>query len=154
MIIEEAMSTLKQKLLDDMKLAMREKNTIQLETIRMVRAAVQRKEVDERVELDDNAVLQVVQKMVKQCADAASQFIDGGRQDLADKENANIAVLESYLPEKLSDDEVETMIKTAIEETGASSMKDMGKVMAMLKEKVQGRADMGSLSAKIKATLG
>jgi len=140
--------------MDDMKLAMREKNTIQLETIRMVRAAVQRKEVDERIELDENGVIQVIQKMLKQCADAAGQFVQGGRQDLADKENANIAVLETYLPEKLGDDEVEQLIKSAIDETGATSMKDMGKVMAILKDQIQGRADMGALSAKIKGLLG
>ena len=101
------MSELKQKLLDDMKLAMREKNTVQLETIRMVRAAIQRKEVDERTELDDNGVLQVLQKMVKQCNDASEQFTQGGRDDLAQKELANVSVIEAYLPEKLSDTEID-----------------------------------------------
>ena len=140
--------------MEDMKLAMKEKDTIRLETVRMVRAAIQRKEVDEKIELDDNGVLQVLQKMVKQCQDATNQFVQGGRQDLADKELANIAVMEVYLPQKLADDELEQMIQDAIQETGAASMRDMGKVMGILKERVQGRADMGALSGKIKALLG
>lgn len=148
------MSELKQRLLDDMKLAMREKSTVKLETIRMVRAAVQRKEVDERIELDDNAVLQVLQKMVKQCKDAADQFTRGGRDDLAQKELANIDVMEAYLPAKLSDSEIDSIIQEAIEQTGAESIKDMGKVMGILRDKVQGRADMGALSGRIKALLG
>jgi len=148
------MSDLKQKLLDDMKLAMREKSTVKLETIRLVRAAVQRKEVDERVELDDNAVLQVLQKMVKQCKDAADQFTRGGRDDLAQKELANIDVMEAYLPAKLSDSEIDSIIQEAIQQTGAESIKDMGKVMGILRDKVQGRADMGALSGRIKALLG
>ena len=147
------MSDLKQKLLDDMKLAMREKNTVQLETIRMVRAAIQRKEVDERTELDDNGVLQVLQKMVKQCNDAAEQFKKGGRDDLAQKELDNIGVMQAYLPEKLSDAEVDLLIQDAIKQTGAESMKDMGKVMGILRDKVQGRADMGALSGRIKSLL-
>ncbi len=137
-----------------MKLAMREKHKVQLETIRMMRAAVQRKELDDRAELDDAGVLQVIQKMVKQCADASNQFIQGNRQDLADKELANIAVMEHYLPEKLSDEEVDKMIKEAIAQTGASSMKDMGKVMGILRDQIQGRADMGALSGRIKSLLG
>lgn len=148
------MCDLKQKLLDDMKLAMREKSTVKLETIRMVRAAVQRKEVDERIELDDNAVLQVLQKMVKQCKDAADQFTRGGRDDLAQKEFANIDVMEAYLPAKLSDSEIDSIIQEAIQQTGAESIKDMGKVMGILRDKVQGRADMGALSGRIKALLG
>lgn len=147
------MSDLKLKLLDDMKLAMREKNTVQLETIRMVRAAIQRKEVDERTELDDNGVLQILQKMVKQCNDAAEQFKKGGRDDLAQKEQDNIDVMQSYLPEKLSDAEVDILIQDAIKQSGAESMKDMGKVMGILRDKVQGRADMGALSGRIKSLL-
>lgn len=147
------MSELKQKLLDDMKLAMREKNTIQLETIRMVRAAIQRKEVDERTELDDSGVLQVLQKMVKQCNDAAEQFTQGGRDDLAQKELANVGVIEAYLPEKLSDAEIDALVQDAIKQTGAASMKDMGKVMGVLRNQVQGRADMGALSGRIKSLL-
>ncbi len=148
------MSELKKKLMDDMKVAMRDKSTIDLEPIRMMRAAVQRKEVDDRTELDDASVLQIIQKLVKQCADAEKQFIEGNRQDLADKERANIEVMERYLPEKLSDEEVDQLIKEAIAESGASSMKDMGKVMGLLKERIQGRADMGALSGKIKGMLG
>ena len=137
-----------------MKVAMRDKSTIDLETIRMMRAAVQRKEVDDRTDLDDAGVLQIIQKLVKQCADAEKQFIEGNRQDLADKERANIEVMERYLPEKLSDEEVDQLIKEAIAESSASSMKDMGKVMGLLKERIQGRADMGALSGKIKGMLG
>lgn len=148
------MSDLKQRILDDMKSAMRQKDTVTLETVRMLRAAIQRREVDDRVELDDNAVLQVVQKMVKQCSDAANQFTDGGREDLADKERANIAVLEKYLPEQLSEAEIDRLVQQAIAETGAGSMKDMGKVMAVLRPRVQGRADMGALSGRIKSLLG
>jgi uncharacterized protein YqeY len=147
------MSDIKQQLLDDMKLAMREKNTVQLETIRMVRAAIQRKEVDERTELDDNGVLQILQKMVKQCNDAAEQFKKGGRDDLAQKELDNIGVMQAYLPEKLSDAEVDVLIQDAIKQSGAESMKDMGKVMGILRDKVQGRADMGALSGRIKSLL-
>jgi len=147
------MSDIKQQLLDDMKLAMREKNTVQLETIRMVRAAIQRKEVDERTELDDNGVLRILQKMVKQCNDAAEQFKKGGRDDLAQKELDNIGVMQAYLPEKLSDAEVDVLIQDAIKQSGAESMKDMGKVMGILRDKVQGRADMGALSGRIKSLL-
>lgn len=148
------MSELKQRILDDMKSAMREKDTVALETVRMLRAAIQRREVDDRVELDDNGVLQVVQKMVKQCSDAATQFTDGGREDLADKERANIAVLEKYLPAQMSETELDELVQKAIADTGAESMKDMGKVMGVLRPQVQGRADMGALSARIKALLG
>ena len=148
------MSDLKQKLIEDMKLAMRQKNVIQLETIRMMRAAVQRKELDDRTELDDAGVLQVIQKMVKQCVDAANQFVGGNRQDLADKELANIAVMEVYLPEKMADDEVDAIIQEVITTTGATSIKDMGKVMGQVKQKVEGRADMGAVSGRIKALLG
>ena len=136
-----------------MKVAMREKDTIGLETIRMVRAAVQRREVDERTELDDAAVLQVVQKLVKQCTDAEKQFQDGGREDLALKERANIEIMQAYLPEGLSEEEIDNLIRDAIQQTGAASMKDMGKVMGLLRGQVQGRADMGALSARIKTLL-
>ena len=148
------MSELKQRILDDMKSAMREKDTVALETVRMLRAAIQRREVDDREELDENGVLQVVQKMVKQCTDAAKQFTDGGREDLAEKERANIAVLEKYLPEQLSDAELDQLIQQAVADTGAESMKDMGKVMGVLRPQVQGRADMGALSGRIKSLLG
>ena len=145
--------SLKESIVADMKVAMRDKETVRLETIRLLRAAIQRKEVDERIEVDDEGVLLIVQKMVKQCTDAADQFIKGGRQDLADKEKANIAILEDYLPEQLTDSELEVIVSEAMESTGANSIKDMGKVMGMVKSKTQGRADMGVLSAKIKALL-
>ena len=145
--------SLKEKIIADMKLAMRNKEAVRLETIRMLRAAIQRKEVDDKIELDDNGVLQIVQKMVKQCTDAASQFIQGNRQDLADKENENIAVLQDYLPEQLSEEAIQEIIQQAIQQTGASSMQDMGKVMGIVKSKTQGSADMGAVSAKIKSLL-
>lgn len=147
------MSAIKQKLVAEMKLAMRAKNTIMLDAIRMMRAAVQRQELEQRAELDDAGVVQVIQKMVKQCNHAARQFVDGGRQDLADKELADIAVMEAYLPAKMTTHEVDAVIAAAIQQTGAESIKDMGKVMAMVKHKVQGRADMGAVSGRIKALL-
>ena len=145
--------SLKDTIAADMKTAMRDKDTVRLETIRLLRSAIQRREVDEQVTLDDPAVLQIVQKMVKQCRDAAQQFETGGRPDLVEKELANIGVLESYLPEQLSDDEIETIISAAIAETGATSMQDMGKVMGIVKSKTQGNADMGAVSAKIRTLL-
>ena len=148
------MSTLKQRLLDDMKSAMRNRDTTALETIRMIRAAIQRREVDERVELDDNGVLQVVQKLVKQCTDAARQFGEGGREDLVEKEQANIRVMEQYLPEPMSDTELDSLVRETILEVKAQSMKDMGKVLGRLKSQVQGRADMGVVSKRVREQLG
>ena len=145
--------SLKDTIAADMKTAMRDKDTVRLETIRLLRSAIQRKEVDDQVMLDDAAVLQIVQKLVKQCRDAAQQFEAGGRSDLVEKELANIGVLESYLPEQLSDEEVEAIISAAITETGATSMQDMGKVMGIVKSKTQGNADMGAVSAKIRSRL-
>ena len=145
--------TLKESLIADMKVAMRDKEKVRLETIRLLRAAIQRKEVDERIELDDEGVLLIVQKLVKQCTDAEDQFAQGNRDDLAQKERENIAVLQTYLPEPLSDSEIESLIKQAIEKTGASTMKEMGKVMGIVKAGAQGRADMGKVSATIKSLL-
>ena len=145
--------SLKDTIAADMKTEMRDKDTVRLETIRLLRSAIQRREVDEQVTLDDPAVQQIIQKLVKQCRDAAQQFEAGGRPDLVEKELANIGVLESYLPEQLSDDEIETIISAAIAETGATSMQDMGKVMGIVKSKTQGKADMGAVSAKIRALL-
>ena len=147
------MSELKQRILDDMKSAMRQKDTVTLETIRMVRAAIQRLEVDERKELDDTRVLQVIQKLVKQCNDAAAQFGKGGREDLVAKEQANIRVMQGYLPEPLSDQELAELVRQAIAETSAGSVKDMGKVMGVLRPRVQGRADMGALSNRVRSQL-
>ena len=136
-----------------MKQAMRDKDNARKEALRMLRAAIQRREVDERIELDDSQVLAVVEKLVKQGRDSISQFEQGGRDDLADTERQDVAVLTEYLPEQLSDEEVASHIRQAIEKTGAASMKDMGKVMGMLKPALQGRADMGAVSGKIKALL-
>jgi len=145
--------SIKERIAADMKQAMRDKDSSRKEALRMLRAAIQRREVDERIELDDSQVLAVVEKLVKQGRDSISQFEQGGRDDLADKERQDVAVLTEYLPEQLSDEEVESHIRQAIEKTGASSMKDMGKVMGMLKPALQGRADMGAVSGKIKALL-
>jgi uncharacterized protein YqeY len=145
--------SIKDTLVADMKVAMRDKDTIRLETIRLLRAAIQRKEVDERVQLDDEGVLQIIQKMVKQCTDAAQQFSNGNREDLADKEKANISILETYLPEQLSEQEIEALIQDAMQQTGAATMKDMGKVMGLVKSRSQGRTDMGAVSMRIKSLL-
>ena len=145
--------TLKEQILVDMKTAMRDKDTPRLETVRMLRSAIQRREVDERVELDDAGVVAVVQKMIKQGQDAAQQFDQGGRPELADRERAGIAVLEGYLPAQLSEQEIQAAVEAAIAETGATTLRDMGKVMGLLKSRLQGQADMGQVSARIKAIL-
>lgn len=145
---------LKDRIAEDMKAAMRAKDTPRLETIRMLRAAIQRREVDEQTALDDDAVLAVIEKQIKQTRDSIEQFKSGGRDDLADKEQASLEILSEYLPEPLGDDELDALIRAAISETGAESMKDMGKVMGRLKPQIQGRADMGQVSAKVKALLG
>ncbi len=132
---------------------MRAKEKVRLTTIRMLQAAIQRREVDERVTLDDNGILAIVEKIIKQSRDAAEQFTTGNRPELADKEMADIAVWEQYLPEQLDEAEVDTMITQAISESGAQSMKEMGKVMGLLKPKLQGKTDMGAVSAKIKSKL-
>lgn len=144
-------------LLDDLKNAqkdaMRARDKVRLGTIRMALAAVKQREIDERIELKDTDVLAILIKMVKQRKDAASQFETAGRQDLVDVELAEIEILQDFLPKALSAEELDPLIVQAISETGASGMQDMGKVMAWLKPKVQGRADMGQLSGKIKAKL-
>jgi len=145
--------SLKDQILVDMKSAMREKQAPKLESIRMLRAAIQRKEVDDQIELGDDDVLAIVQKMIKQSQDAIRQFTDGDRADLADKEQVHIDNLQSYLPEQLSDDEVASAVEAAIAQSGAQSMKDMGKVMGILKGQLQGKADMGKVSGIIKAKL-
>ena len=144
---------LKDKITADMKDAMRAKDKVRLTTIRMLQAAIQRREVDDRITLDDNGVLAIVEKIIKQSRDAAEQFTTGNRPELADKEMADIAVWEQYLPEQLDEAEVDTMITQAISESGAQSMKEMGKVMGLLKPKLQGKTDMGAVSAKIKSKL-
>ncbi len=133
--------------------AMRAKDKLRLGTIRMALAAIKQREVDERITLDDTQVLAVLTKMVKQRKDAAQQFDDANRADLADNERAEIVVLETFLPQPLSEEEIASLIDEAMTATGAAGMQDMGKVMGWLKPKVQGRADMGALSGKIKAKL-
>ena len=145
--------TLKNRIQDDMKDAMRAKDAARLSTIRLLLAAIKQREVDERIALDDAQVLAVLEKMVKQRRESIAAFEQGGRADLADKEKAEIAVLSAYLPEQLSEAEVDALIRAAIAETGAASMKDMGKVMGAVKAKAAGRADMGAVSARIKAAL-
>jgi len=137
-----------------MKQAMRSGDKARLSTIRMALAAIQQREVDERIELDDAAVLGVVEKMIKQRRESVEQYRAGGRDDLADKEAAEIELLSAYLPEPLGEAELAAMIDAAIAATGAASMKDMGRVMAELRTHAQGRADMAVLSATVKAKLG
>lgn len=146
--------SLKEKIKDDIKQAMRDKNESRLASLRMLSAAIQRREVDERVTLDDTQVLAVIDKLIKQSREAVEQFIKGARQDLVDKESRDIAIWQVYMPQALSSTEVDALIAHAVSETGAVSVKDMGKVMAALKPKLQGRADMGQVSGKIKAKLG
>lgn len=146
--------SLKERITQDMKLALRARDQDRLRAIRLLQAAIQRHEIDERTTLDDGGVAATVQKLIKQSQDALEQFRKAGREDLAKREQDDIALWQSYLPEQLSDAELAQLITEAIAETGASSMKDMGKVMAVLKSKAQGRADMGKLGAQVKAKLG
>ena len=145
--------TLKDQLTADMKEAMRAKDKERLGTVRLILAAIKQREVDERIELDDAQVLAVLDKMVKQRRDSIKQYKDAGRDELAAVEEAEIAVIQAYLPAALSDEEIDTLIEEAISSSGASGMQDMGKVMGQLKPKLQGRADMGQVSGKIKARL-
>ena len=147
------MTSIKDSLASDMKQAMRDKDIVRKDTLRMLRAAIQRREVDESIELDEAQVLAVIEKLVKQARDSITQFEQGGRQDLADKEKKELDVLIAYLPAQLSAEEIEQHIKAVIDETGAASMKDMGKVMAKLKPLLQGKADMAAVSASIKNQL-
>ena len=146
--------TLKQQLTDDMKTAMRGGDKHRLGVVRLILAAIKQREVDERIELDDTQVLAVLEKMLKQRKDSVSQYSAAGREDLADVERAEMVIIEAYLPAKLSDTEIEALITAAIAETGASTARDMGKVVAIVKTKTAGRADMGQVSARIKAQLG
>jgi len=147
------MSTLKERITEDMKAAMRAAEKERLGTIRMLQAAIKQREVDERIVLDDGQVLSVIEKMIKQRKESIAQFEQGGRADLAAREQAEIELLQAYLPAQLSDTEVDALIKDAIASTGAASVKDMGKVMAVVKAKAAGRTDMGAVSARIKAAL-
>jgi uncharacterized protein YqeY len=146
--------SLREQVSQDMKAAMRAKDEARLSSIRMLWAAIQRREVDERITLDDAQVLAVVEKQIRQSRDAVEQFVKGNRPDLADKENRDIAVWQAYLPAQASEAEIEKLIDEAIAATGAASIKDMGKVVGLLKPKLQGRADLGKVSAQVKAKLG
>ncbi|MFY9810523.1 GatB/YqeY domain-containing protein [Aquabacterium sp.] len=145
--------SLKQRITDDMKAAMRAKEAERLNTIRMLLAAMKQKEVDERIELDDTLIVAIVDKLIKQRKDAAQQFEGGGRQDLADKEKSEIVVLEAYLPQRLSTEEVTAAVQAIVAELGASGPGDMGKVMGAVKQRLAGQADMGVVSAAVKAAL-
>jgi uncharacterized protein YqeY len=145
--------TLKEKITEDMKAAMRAKESARLSTIRLLLAAIKQKEVDERVQLDDGMVLAIIEKMVKQRRESIAQFEKAGRNDLADGEKAEIALLAGYLPQQMSEAEVAEAVAAAIKESGAAGPKDMGKVMGLLKSKLAGRTDMGKLSGLVKAKL-
>jgi len=146
--------SLKERITDDMKAAMRAGEKDRLGVIRMITSAIKQREVDERIVLDDTQVLSVLEKMIKQRKESLAQFQAGNRQDLVDKESAEITLLQTYMPSRLSDAEVDALIAEAIAATGASGIKDMGKVMGVIKAKAQGRADMAAVGAKIKAKLG
>lgn len=146
--------SLKDDIKESMKQAMRDKDSVRLGTLRMLAAAIQRREVDERVELDDAQVIAVVEKLIKQGKEAIEQYEKGGRAELAEKEKADIAAYQSFLPQQLSPEEVDAIIAEAVAATGAASVKDMGKVMGVVKPRLQGRADMSTVSARIKAKLG
>jgi uncharacterized protein YqeY len=145
--------SLKERITDDMKAAMRAGEKERLGRIRMITAAIKQREVDERIELDDIQVLSVLEKMIKQRKESLVQFQAGNRQDLAEKEAAEITLLQGYLPSQLSAAEIDALINEAVAATGAASIKDMGKVMAAIKAKAQGRADLGKVGAIIKAKL-
>ena len=144
---------LKDKITEDMKAAMRAKEAARLGTIRLLLAAMKQKEVDERVELTDADVLSIIEKMLKQRRESIAQFEKAGRNDLADTEKAEIAVLSAYMPQQMGEAEVADAVAAAIAETGAAGAKDMGKVMGLLKSRLAGRTDMGKLSALVKAKL-
>ena len=146
--------SLKEKIKDDIKQAMRDRNESRLSTLRMLSAAIQRREVDERIQLDDTQVLVVIEKLVKQGREAIEQYNNGGRRDLADKESAEIAIFQAYLPQPLTEAEIDRLIGETITASGASSVRDMGKVMGLLKPRLQGRADMGQVGSKVKTKLG
>lgn len=137
----------------DMKAAMRARDTDRLAVIRLLLAAIQRREIDDRITLDDTGVLKVIEKLVKQGQESARLYTEGGRQELADKELAEISILQEYLPEALGEAELDALIDRVIADTDATSIKDMGKVMNAIREAAQGRADMGSVGGRVKAKL-
>ncbi|MCG7989906.1 MAG: GatB/YqeY domain-containing protein [Candidatus Thiodiazotropha lotti] len=144
---------LKQRIQDDVKAAMKARDKERLGTLRLITAAIKQREVDERTKLDDSQVLAILDKMIKQRRDSVEQYESAGRQELADQEKSEIAIIEDYLPAGLSDEEVASMIESAIQEVGAAGMQDMGKVMGKLKPEMQGRADMGKVSGLVKQKL-
>lgn len=146
--------SLKERITEDMKAAMRAKDSERLGTIRMITAAIKQREVDERIQLDDTQVLAVLEKMIKQRKESVAQFTSGGRDDLVAKENKEIELLQAYMPAQLSEAELDALIADALAKSGATSIKDMGKAMGLLKQSAQGRADLGVVSAKLKAKLG
>jgi len=146
-------SQLKQRILEDVTAAMRARDKPRLSALRLVTAAIKQLEVDSRTQLDDPDVLRVLEKMLKQRRDSLRQYSDAGRQDLADQESYEIAIIEAYMPEALSAEELQALIDAAIAETGANGIRDMGKVMGLLKTRVQGRADLGAVSATVKQKL-
>jgi len=148
------MSALKLEISTQLKVAMRAKEKARVTLIRTMLAECKKIEVDERIELDDTRVLAILDKMVKQRKDSVKQFIEGGRQDLADVETAEISIIQEFLPQPLTEDEIKDIIEKAVAETGASSMQEMGSVMAIVKPQVQGRGDMGQASKLVKSILG
>lgn len=147
------MTTLKERITEDMKAAMRAKDAERLGAIRMLTAAIKQKEVDERIELDDAGVVGIVDKLLKQRKDSIEAFEKANRQDLADREKAEVAVLQAYLPARLSTDEIAAEVRAIVAETGAKGPADMGKVMGAAKSRLAGKADMGQVSAAVKAAL-
>jgi uncharacterized protein len=145
--------SLKERITDDMKAAMRSGEKERLGVIRMITSAIKQREVDERITLDDTQVVSVLEKMIKQRKESLAMFQAGNRQDLVDKESSEITLLQGYLPTQLSDADLDALIAEAVASTGAASIKDMGKVMGIIKGKAQGRADMAAVGAKIKARL-
>ena len=148
------MSSTKEKVMDDIKTAMKAKDKERLATLRLISSAIKQREVDDRTELDDDGLLAVLEKMVKQRKESITQYKDANREDLLAKEEAELVIIREYMPEAMPAAEVESLIRKAIDDTGASSMKDMGKVMGIVKGQVQGRADMSEVSSQIKAMLG
>ena len=147
------MSQLKQLITNDMKLALKAQDKSALKAIRMILGAIKQKEIDERIDLDDTQVMAVIQKMVKQRKDSISQFSDAGRTDLVEVEEAELSIINNYMPKQLSEAEIEVAVEKAISDSGADSMKDMGKLMGILKGQLDGKADMGLVSQLIKSKL-
>ncbi len=151
--MSESAVPLKDRISNDVKVAMRAQDKRRLGALRLIMAAVKQREVDERVVVDDPALLSILEKMLKQRRDSVVQYQNGGREDLAEQEIYEIDLIQSYLPMPLTDAELDTLLEAALQQTGAASVKDMGKVMAVLRTEVQGRADMGAVSSRVKSRL-